>query len=255
MKGRPITGEEFDRMIASVEKTFYPVAIYSKGKPIPVELDDAEKEKRTGIVTAWQNYLEGLRASGLRLAESLQLHWDRQDRLCVDLEGKRPMLRIPAALEKGNQDRVLPMAPEFAALLLAVPEAERTGRVFKLLDRRGKPAEFKDDWVSRVVSAIGAKSGVKVNVKTVDGQQVVKFASAHDLRRSFGERWAPRVMPQVLKELMRHENIETTLRYYVGRNAQTTADVLWAAHDAASNTSGNSAPISAKGAEERLDVT
>ena len=40
--------------------------------------------------------------------------------------------------------------------------------------------------------------------------------SAHDLRRSFGERWASRLMPQVLKELMRHESIETTLNFYVG---------------------------------------
>ena len=60
----------------------------------------------------------------------------------------------------------------------------------------------------------------------------VKYASAHDLRRSFGERWATRVMPQVLQELMRHESIETTLRYYVGPNAQATAAVLWEAHRA-----------------------
>ena len=26
---------------------------------------------------------------------------------------------------------------------------------------------------------------------------------------------------------MRHESIDTTMRYYMGRNAQTTADVLW----------------------------
>ncbi len=39
----------------------------------------------------------------------------------------------------------------------------------------------------------------------------------HDLRRSFGERWATRVMPQVLMELMRHESIEATMNYYVGR--------------------------------------
>ncbi len=67
----------------------------------------------------------------------------------------------------------------------------------------------------------------------------VKYASAQDFRRSFGERWASRVMPQVLKELMRHESIETTLKYYVGRNAQATAAVLWEAHAAAGNTFGN----------------
>ena len=36
-------------------------------------------------------------------------------------------------------------------------------------------------------------------------------------------------MPQVLMELMLHESIETTLRYYVGRNAQATAVILWEA--------------------------
>ena len=55
---------------------------------------------------------------------------------------------------------------------------------------------------------------------------MVKWASAHDLRRSFGEQCAVRVMPHVLKELMRHENIETTMWYYVARNAETTADAL-----------------------------
>ena len=31
--------------------------------------------------------------------------------------------------------------------------------------------------------------------------------------------------------LMRHESIQTTLRYYVGRNADATADTVWAAYD------------------------
>jgi integrase len=59
--------------------------------------------------------------------------------------------------------------------------------------------------------------------------KLAKHASAHDLRRSSGERWAARVMPQVLPELMRHESIETTMKYYVGLNAQSTAAVLWEA--------------------------
>ena len=80
--------------------------------------------------------------------------------------------------------------------------------------------------VGRTVAAFGKAAGVKV---ATDAAGKVKWASAHDLRRSFGERWSSRVMPQVLMELMRHESIETTMRYYVGRNAQRTADVLWAA--------------------------
>jgi hypothetical protein len=63
--------------------------------------------------------------------------------------------------------------------------------------------------------------------------EVVKFASAHDLRRSFGERWASRLMPKDLMVLMRHENFNTTLKFYAGRNAEKTADAAWAAYEAA----------------------
>ena len=73
---------------------------------------------------SWKHYLRGLWLSGLRLEESLELYWDRDDQLCVDLSGKRPMLRIPGELEKGNQDRLLPMAPEFAEFLLATPTVD-----------------------------------------------------------------------------------------------------------------------------------
>ena len=36
-------------------------------------------------------------------------------------------------------------------------------------------------------------------------------------------------MPAQLKELMRHESIETTLRFYVATDAQRTAEAAWAA--------------------------
>ncbi|MSR60544.1 MAG: hypothetical protein EXS05_23365 [Planctomycetaceae bacterium] len=215
-KGRSITGEEFDRLLAMVEKVVGPEAAPS-----------------------FTEYLYGLWWSGLRLGESLELYWDRDDRLCVDLTGKRPMLRIPAQLEKGNQDRVLPMAPEFAAFLAKTPVEERTGRVFKLARRCHEGERLTDDRVGRLVSKIGEKAMVKVWTHPVSGK--VKFASAHDLRRSFGFRWSSRVMPAVLQQMMRHENIETTMEFYVGRDAEATADAMWQAFDnLPGNKSGNS---------------
>ena len=214
MKGRPITTEEYERM-----------------------LDKAAGVVGESAAAPWRHYLTGLWLSGLRLAESLELYWDRSDRLCVDLTGEYPMLRIPAALEKGNQDRLLPMTPDFAEFLLDTPEDQRTGRVFKLVHRTGKPGMPAPYTVCAAVSAIGKAARIIVNV---DAKGKVKHASAHDLRRSFGERWAMEVMPQVLMQIMRHENIETTLKYYVGRNAQTTAKVLWKA--LRGNTSGNTSP-------------
>ena len=34
-------------------------------------------------------------------------------------------------------------------------------------------------------------------------------------------------MPVVLQELMRHESIETTLKFYVAANAEMTAQAVW----------------------------
>jgi len=39
-------------------------------------------------------------------------------------------------------------------------------------------------------------------------------------------------MPVDLKELMRHRDIKTTMKYYVGINAKSVADTLWAAAEA-----------------------
>jgi len=211
MKGRPITAEEFERMVAVV--------------PAVVGDDQAPH---------WQHYLRGLWASGLRLTESLELYWDQEDKLHPVLTGKFPMLWIPAELEKGNKERLLPMAPEFAELLTSVPEADRAGPVFKLERIDGKPGRPAVDRVSKVVSSIGKKAKVRVDVK--------KTASAHDLRRAFGERWAARLMPAQLMELMRHESIDTTLSYYVGRNAERTAAILWHEHEKATEPERKAEP-------------
>ena len=48
------------------------------------------------------------------------------------------MLRIPAELEKGNQDRILPIAPEFVEFLERTPVDERTGYVFNPKPQRLK---------------------------------------------------------------------------------------------------------------------
>ena len=67
---------------------------------------------------SWQCYLQGMWWSGLRLTESLELYWDDDGKLCVAFIEKEPLLRIPAELEKGNKDRLQPIAPEFADFLM-----------------------------------------------------------------------------------------------------------------------------------------
>ena len=87
-----------------------------------------------------------------------------------------------------------------------------------------------------------------------DGELVTvnAFAGARDLRRAFGFRWSRLVMPPVLKELMRHESIETTMRYYVGVNTEATADELWRV---AGNISGNIAPTGDSAPAAKMTAT
>jgi hypothetical protein len=73
------------------------------------------------------------------------------------------------------------MTPNFAQWILQTPESERTGRVFKLNGlQTGKPITAKR--ICRLISKIGRKAGVVVK------KAIGKFATAHDLRRSFGTR-------------------------------------------------------------------
>jgi integrase len=195
-RARAVSGEEFDRMLLAVPKV------------------------RPHDSAAWLHYLTGLWLSGLRLEESLALSWDRDEPFTVDLSGRRPAFRIEAAAQKARRDDRLPMTEDFYRLIMQIPEAERTGVVFKLPGlKTGCPITGKR--VCRIVAAIGERAGVVVATvekrKRVDGKLVAttskKYASAHDLRRSFGTRWARRVMPATLKRLMRHAEIATTMKY------------------------------------------
>lgn len=201
MRGRPLTDEEFQRMLAAVPE---------------VVGDD--------LVEGWRYFLEGLWWSGLRVSEAIDLYWDRRDRLSVDFSGEYPMFRILAEFEKGKRDRILPMAPEFAKFLEQKPKGERTGKIF---EPAGISIERQRTHFSKRGSLIGKAAGVVVETDPQSGKE--RFAGLHDLRRSFGERWAQRILPQQLMELMRHESIETTLKYYVGANARRTAETLWRA--------------------------
>ena len=223
MKGRPITGEEFDRMLAAV----------------PAE--------RPHDAALWQQFLMGLWLSGLRLDEGCTVSWEEEAPFSVDLSGKRPVFRILAGAQKARRDELLPMTPDFADWLLKTfPEAERVGKVFKLTTTRGGES-FIPAQVGKIISHIGEAAGVVVN--KADG----KFASAHDLRRAFGTRWAKQVSPAVLQRLMRHADIGTTMKYYVHLDAAEVVEDLWAKFGQG-NISGNSDPkkgLGAKGSKRR----
>lgn len=205
MKGRPITGEEFERMLQAVGNTLKP-------------------RQHASI----KFLLNGLWLSGLRIGEALSLTWDQwADGIRVDMSGQFVMLLIPLESEKGGQDRTYPVTPDFAEFLRSVPPAERIGLVFNPVLHRG--VSNRIDTVSKAIVSLGEAAQIKVDEKAPKekGQpRIPVWASAHDLRRAFGFRWSRKVNSMVLKELMRHASVATTEKFYIGIQANETAAML-----------------------------
>lgn len=197
-----------------------------KGRPITLkeckQLLRATREERPEDWRQWVRFIRGLWLSGLRLEEAVRLSWDSPP-LRIDLDGGRyPRLVIQARGQKSRRDELSPLAPDFATWLRRTPPEQRTGRVLPISSTwgRNRPVNASSR-IGRVLSEIGTAAGIVVNDED-------KHVSAHDLRRSFGTRWAQKVKPLALKRLMRHAAIETTLRYYVDQDTDDVAEELWA---------------------------
>lgn len=241
MKGRPISGEEFERMLSCVESGLA-LSSTSRSKPKRKPSEKAAQNRQEKLAEgakaaapSWTRFLNALWWSGLRLGEALTLSWDDERFITVDVSGPRPRLRIDAGQDKSGEARMLPIAPEFAEKLLAVPKAERTGPVFPLVGLQGDRVTDLI-YASLVIARIGEAANVKVDERMKGSRKVVKFASAHDLRRAFGLRWSVRVMPKVLQELMRHADISTTMKFYAGQDVAAMEDAVYAGMPSAAVT-------------------
>lgn len=191
----------------------------AKGRPItPLEFRQMLRACRIVCPEHWRTWtrvLYGLWLSGLRLGEAVALRWDRGNWPHIDIADKIGWLIIPAEFDKSHRDRTIPLPPDFDAWLRRTPEHDRTGHVFRPLGTEGLPVAFFR--VSQVISAIGRESGV------VTDPASGRTATAHDLRRSFAQRWASRLTPVDLQRLMRHSSITTTLGYYVDQDSEGLA--------------------------------
>ncbi len=136
----------------------------------------------------WKTFLWAAWYTGLRRNELLELHWDECARPWIDFRRKR--IQLPAAWNKSDEDQWIPLHPDLAKML-AKCRKDR-GLIFPLSK---SPPE-----VSRRFSLIARAAGIKLTL--------------HDIRRSFGTRYAAHVPAQVLQRLMRHADIKTTMAFY-----------------------------------------
>jgi len=198
MKGRAIEPAEFQQMLIAV--------------------DDVIPE----YAEQWRHYLTGLWLSGLRRAESLILSWDKSEPFHIDQTGLYWRFRIRASAQKSRKSQFCPMAPDLIQWLQeTTPAVERTGKVFEPVGFKG--ALLTGSEAGRMISRIGKAAEVETDPENE------RFATCHDFRRSFGTRWASKLMPADLTELMRHRSIETTMKYYVSQESDALSARLHAA--------------------------
>lgn len=200
-RGRPITREEAERMSMQLPS---------------IVGDNAQR---------WAWNLEALWRSGFRLGETFCFFWEETPGMhwIENLDARYPMVYISGESEKAGRDRLLPLAPDFVELLRDVPKKKRRGCVFRWTLTKG------DSQSAKTVSKRIGIAGKQANVVVARKNNRVKYASAHEFRRSFGARYAPLVMPETLRCLMRHSSITTTMTYYTHSNAERLASALYAA--------------------------
>lgn len=211
MKGRPITAEEFQQMLNATEGV-------------------------VGILAAdsWKFLLRGLWESALRLDEIMHVSWDRPGTILpVWKKDQLPILDIPAALQKNDTEESIPLLPWFESVLMEVPEEGRTGWIFEphslqsKVRRKFRHKRPDSEWVGKIIGRIGKAANVIVELADERTGRPIKYASAHDLRRSCGERLREAgVPPLVICRAMRHSSWETTRRHYAPGDLQKDAEVL-----------------------------
>lgn len=152
--------------------------------------------------------IEGLWLSGLRISEACKLSWNRREPFSIDATGQDYTIKIAKGADKSKKERVLPLAPDFQDWLRLHPR--KIGPVFFGLPRH--PSN---------VGAMVSKASVAANV-TDNGQPF----TSHSYRRAFGTRWSKVASPELLKDLMRHADIQTTMQFYVNHDAEAVSSQL-----------------------------
>jgi integrase len=174
--------------------------LVDKGPPLRILTAEGFADLSSKIDPRMRGLLAVGWLQGLRRGEIVALSWDRsQTAPWIDWEAQR--IFFPGASQKSRRFGWLPLAPRLREFL---SDRERTGRVLPELT-------VSLNRLGRQFRAACKQAGYDLRI--------------HDLRRSFGSHYAPRVPAQVLQQLMRHASIAVTLRYYVNLSGSLEAAI------------------------------
>ncbi len=148
-----------------------------------------------------------IRYTGFRLTEALMLEWQQ-------IKFSQKLISL-TTFKDNNRNDIFPLNIENGALInFLLPFKKESGKVFNT-----------DQWaVKKFQKAI---ESINTEKKEADKNFIdIPKYTIHDIRRTFGSKYANKLMPIELMKLMRHKDITTTLRYYVNIQMTDIADKL-----------------------------
>ena len=136
-------------------------------------------------------------------------------------------------MQKNDTEESIPLLHWFEVVLLETPPDKRFGWVFNpvslqlKIGRQVRHHRPDAEWVGKVISRIGKQAGIVVQEADERTGRPTKYATAHDLRRSCGDRLRNAgVPPLVICRVLRHASWETTRKHYAPGDVQRDAEVL-----------------------------
>jgi len=145
--------------------------------------------------------------TGFRLNEAVELTWEQ-------IKWKEKMIDLYNF--KDNRYDLFPMNLENGTLIEFLSEFKKdSGKIFNV----------NHDWVTKPYQKAIAEINIEMKKSNKNWKDLPNY-TVHDLRRSFGSRYAKRLMPLELMKLMRHRDISTTLRYYINMEISDIAEKL-----------------------------
>lgn len=197
-KGRPLSGEEIDRLIDA----------------IPHCIKDYERD------VEFVNAVHVMRLIGMRLTECWLFSWEPMEgtHYPVMLDSDSAAIEF-SNVQKSGVSSTVPLSPAAADWLRDL-YSRRQGATWVCRTVGAKGEHQTPNRLGRVISAAGKRAGIVVKrFRKKDGEKI-KFASAHDLRRTFAtnaftDRLRRLEAIEGTQKLTRHADVQTLVEHYL----------------------------------------
>ncbi|MEO1527980.1 MAG: site-specific integrase [Planctomycetota bacterium] len=188
-KGRSLSFEEIERMEAA----------------IPLVIKRGEQPE------AFVNALHAMRLIGLRLSECYLFCWEPLDGVHYPMRLERDTAAIQFAdVQKSGIESEVPLTNEAIEWLRKLSKEEPWP--FRTFGPKGQHKTH--DRLGRVLSAAGRRARIVVKRWSKPDGEKVKYASAHDLRRTFATNLQRDLTISERQRLTRHADASTLLDHY-----------------------------------------